>query len=599
LQEIPVIRRPLLVSTAALSALVLCGASSSAGAASTTTKAAGTASSLLTVATASAGGHVLRLADVSLLADTLSGSPLSKIVITPLEADGTAIGKQVITPDSSGSAVPSQSSPGALSGLLSVTSPALTAAATNAPAAHVGAVSLGSLKVVGLSVPLEGTLDLGSSVSGTTGALGQKSVVLENLALPSIADLLAALGLDLSKLPVVTLNNLVKQLDLVNGAVSAAQAAAGAALGQVSQATQTVTSATSALSQATASATAATAGLTSATATLQGLLDGVPAATLLALPGADTVAGFLALSPVSQAVVAGVVPGLSAALADFNLAQATATATAVVVTTATSALAAAQAALASLTSLLTAALAPLQAALTAVLDDTPLVSLDSLSLSSKAAAKSNKAGGQEAEVLGGSISGLHVLGTDVLDNALGVTSLDLTELVGSATTALTGAISTVTSTLSSVLSTVPSLPTLKIPAPTVSVLTKSATTGVSGGFGRASNTVSGLSISLPAISLPTSIALPGAASLPALTGVTQTVNGLLKSAPITLDLLSMSEQAAFRPAVVTPGTSTPTGGTPPTTPVAELPTTGLPVGIAVLSLVLVGGSLVLRRRVVS
>jgi hypothetical protein len=607
-------RRPLLVSTAAVCALVLCAASSSAGAATATAAkpAAGSASSVLSLVTATVGGHVLRSGDIALLSDTLTGSALSKVVVTPISADGAAVGQQVITPTSPAAAVPSQSSPGALTSLLSLTSPAVSAAATTVPAAHAGATSLGSLSLLGLPVALDGTLDLSSRVSSVTGALGTKTVTLTNLALPSIADLLAALGLDLTKLPVATLNDLVNQLDVVNGAVSAAQAAAGSALAQVVAATDQVSSATTALTSATSGVTSATATLTSATSALQALLTTVPALTLLSLPGANTLAGFLALPPVSQGLVEAVVPGLASALSSYDLAQTAVTAAQALLTTATSALATAQAALATLTATLQSLLGPLQSALTGALDATPLLSLDSLSLTSKAAATSAKSGGQQAEVLDGTVTGLRVLGTDVLSSALGTGAVSLTDLTSTATSALTSAIEGVTGTLSSVLSNVPGFPALSVPAPTVGLLTKSASTSISGGYGRALTDVQGLTLTLPSLSLPTALALPGAASLPALSTVTQAVPGLLTSSPLSLQLLTLSDQAAFRPAVAAvaaPGTTAPgapsTPGTPstpltpstPSTPAVELPHTGLPLGVAVLSFSLLGGALVLRRRV--
>lgn len=607
--------RPLLASTAAFSALVLCTSAGSADAAAAAKPAAGSASSVLSLLKVTAGGHQFRLGDLSLVADTLTGTPLSKIVVTPVTADGAAVGQQTITPDSSSFDVPSQSTPGTLGSLLSLTSPAFVTSATKAPSSHAGTTSLGSVKLLGLPVPLAGSLDLGSSVSALTGAKGSKSVSVKGLALPSIGDLLGALGLDLSKLPVSTLNTLVSQLGIVDSAVTAARTAASAALSQLSAASATVTTATTAVTKATAGVTTATAGVTKATAAvtsattaLQSLLTTVPLATQLALPGSNTTAGFLALPPVSQALVEGVVPGLSGALATYtsatsalSSAQTALTTAQTVLTTATAALASAQALLDGLLATLQSALAPLLSALTSVLDSTPLVSLDSLALTSSASATSNKAGGQKADVLGGTVTGLHVLGTDVLNKALGSSSLNVTDLIGTTATQLTTAISGLTNTLSTVLSSVPGLPKLSIPAPTVGLLTKTSGTSITGGFGRAQNAVHGLTISIPAITIPSAVALPGAASLPALSGVTQTVSGLLTSAPISLDLLTLSDQAAFSPAVTAvPPAKTPTTVTPPTvvpsTPAPELPHTGLPAGLAVLSFTMIAGALVVRRR---
>lgn len=595
--------RPLLASTAAATALLLGAAAGSPALASTAAAPAkGSAGSALSLLQVTAGGHQLALGDLTMTSDTVSGTPLASITLTPVTADGTAYGQQVITPSNSPVTVPAVSTPSALVSFASLTSPSFVTTATTAPATHLGSTSLGSLSLLGIAVPLTGSVDVGSSVSSTTGALGAKTVVLKNLALPSIADLLGGLGLDLSKLPVGTLDSLVGNLDLVTSAITTAEGAASGALAQVTAATSTVTAATAALSSANAGLAAPQSGVTSATATLQGLLDQIPLATLLTLPGANTIAGFTALPPLSQSLIDSLVPGTASAFSALTAAQTVLTTAQGVVATATATLATVTAALTALTAGLQSVLAPLQSLLTGVLNSTPLVSLGSLSLTSKAAATSNRSGGQQADVLGGSITGLKVLGTDVLDSVLGSSTLNLTDLVGSTATQLTSAIDGLTGTLSSVLSTVPGLPTLSIPAPKVELLTKTATTSISGGFGRAATTVQGLKITLPAIALPTSLALPGAASLPALSGVTQTVAGLLSSAPVSLNLLSLSDQAAFRPAVlastpIAPITPiTPTTPSTPSTPTAGLPNTGLPVGVVVLSLALIGGALVLRRR---
>ena len=231
----------------------------------------------------------------------------------------------------------------------------------------------------------------------------------------------------------------------------------------------------------------------------------------------------------------------------------------------------------------------------AVLGATSLVSLDSLTVGTKSSSTGNTLAGQTAEITGGEVQGLKVLGTDVLDAVLGTSTVDLSALVGAQAAAVTGAIDDLTGTLSSVLSSVPGFPALSIPAPVIGLLTKSTSTTVEDGFGKAMTSVSGLSISLPAVTIPSALALPDAAGLPALGGVTQVAN-TLTSAPLSIDLLTLSDQSAFRPALlagqVPPGVSTTgTTGNPPT-----LPTTGLPVGLSALSALLISAALVLRRR---
>lgn len=584
------IRRPVLATTAAASALLLCAAPSAGAAATAATPAAGSASSNLALLSVTAGGHALSVGNLALSSSTLTGTAVGKAVITPLLVDGTAYGQQTVTPSSSPVTVPGQSSPAALSQLLSVASPAFSASATDAPSSHAGTSSLGSFSILGLTVPLHGAVDLGSAVSTVDGAVGQKTVIIKDLKLPSVADLLAALGLDLSKLPVGTLTALTDQLGLATSAVNTARTAVDSAQAAVTTATATLGTKAAGLTSATAAQSAAQTALTSATTALQSVIAQIPLASLPV--GAGTVAGFTALPPATQSTLVALVPTSGpAALAGFDAAK-TALATATTaVTIAQAAVNAAQAALAALQATLTAAISTVLGLVTGILDSTPLVSLDTLNITSRAVAVTSKPGGQHAEVVGGTVSGLKVLGTDVLDSALGTSSVNLLDLVGTTAGTVNSTISNLTGTLSSVLSNVPSLPKLSIPAPQVALLTKSAKTGISGGFGTADTAVQGLRITIPAITLPTSVALPGAASLPALSGVSQ-VTGLLSSAPVSVGLATLSDQAAFKPAVVpgttpnaTPGTVTPT-----------LPRTGLPVGIAILSLALIGGAVVLRRR---
>jgi uncharacterized phage infection (PIP) family protein YhgE len=234
----------------------------------------------------------------------------------------------------------------------------------------------------------------------------------------------------------------------------------------------------------------------------------------------------------------------------------------------------------------------LLAAVTAVLDGTPLVSIDSFTVETQALAKSASAGGQTAKVVGGEIQGVHVLGTDVLNNVLGSSTVDIVELAGSTLSQVTSQISTLTGVLSSVLSAVPGL---SIPAPQVGLLTKSTSTSIENGFGVAKDSVNALSVTLPAITLPAALALPNAASLPAISGVPNLAGALgtaavgdLTSQAMTLRVGTLSEQATFRPGSAT--TTPPGAGGPP------LATTGLPGGIAVIGLLLIGFGLVVRRR---
>lgn len=541
--------------TTALALVALCTAPGVASAStSTSTPARGTASSALSLLAVQAGGHTVSVGGVQMTSDTLTGSPLAKVVVTPVTADGQAYGTQTITPASSPVSVGSQTSPSALGSIVSLASPALSAAATNAPSTHAGTTSLGSLSVLGIPVPLNGSLDLGSAVSGTAGAVSQKTVQVTGLALPSIADLLGALGLDLSKLPVSTLTDLVGQLGLVTTAVDTAQQALTDAAADLQSKKNALVASNAALQQASDALAAVVATVDTTT-----------------YPTVTDLTSYLALG--DKVPVNTDTPNLTSAYNTYTNAQ--------------SAVAAANALVNTAQGLVDTATTTLVGLVQGVLDGTPLVSLDSLKVISSASVSSAKAGGQHASITGGQVTGLKVLGTDVLDAALGSSTVDLTSLTGPAVSQVNGVLTTLTGTLSDVLSNVPGLPALKVPAPTVTLLGKSTSTGIVDGYGKALASLTGLRISIPGITVPSLAAVPGAASLPGISAVT----GGLASAPLQLDLVNLSEQAAFAPAVTTVGS-------PSVTP-TDLPHTGLPLGVAVLAVVATGGALVLRRRATS
>jgi hypothetical protein len=640
---------------------VLLGAVAGPAVASTTATtsrpAAGTATSALTLLGLALAGHDVSVGTVALTSDTVSGTPAAKVVVTPLTADGKAYGEQTVTPANSPASVPSFDSSSTLPALLgtvaSVKSPVFTVSSSDSSGASskAGAASLGSASILGLPVKLDGTIDVSSLVDGTNAA-GEKTLTVKNLALPSIADILGALGLNLKALPVKTLTDLLGGLNLTDSAVTTAQAALDAA-------SATIKSQTDALqSQIDSNQAKLDAAKTTLATQLQALdaakldLANSPAgAALVSAQQANTAAqtqlasANAQLSAANSALAAaqaalsplGVVsPTLTQAVTDaqnavnsatttanqtaaaLTQAQSAATALTTAVNAAQSLVDAAQKTVDGLTTLVTSLLDQLKtllgqlgpqlnnliAAVTAVLDNTPLVSIDSFTVQTLSSATSAAAGGQTAKVVGGEIQGVHVLGTDVLANVLGNTKVNVLDLAGSTLSQVTSKINGLTGVLSSVLSAVPGL---AVPAPTVGLLTKTTSTDVVDGFGTAADSVHALQVSLPAITLPAALALPGAASLPAITGVPSLKSTLgiaavgdLTSKAMTLSLGTLSESAKFRPAVaaVTPGTpSTPsTPSVPSSVGTPELPRTGLPAGIAIFGILLVGGGLVLRRR---
>jgi LPXTG-motif cell wall-anchored protein len=649
--------RPSPLLSAAAAAALLAAVAGPATAATTPAPAKGIASSSVTLLGVAAGGHTASAGTLELLSDMLGAESVAKILLTPLTADGTTYGQQTVTPENSPLTSPALTTGAlapALNGLIGLTSPVIDASVTNVagePKTAAGADSFGGLNVLGLPVALDGALEVGSAVTRAGGAVGEKTVVVEDLALPSVADLLGALGLDLKALPVDVLTELLEELDLVNTAVTTAdkaltdataaiQTQIDAAQAEVDKAAAALAAETAKLAGPQSQLAAAEQDLAAKTAALQPAKNAVAAAQSQ-LTAANTAAATAqsqltaAQAAAALGTVGGVVPAplaaaVTAAQTAVDAANASVTAASSAVTTATNDLAAAQsavdvaqaavnalkntiaaiqttidglqkvldAAVAALRNLLTGVqplIDQLLGAIMAVLDGTPLVSFDSLSVVTEAIASSNTSGGQTAKVVGGELVGLEVLGTDVLSNVLGTSSVDLLDLVGGTLADVNGLIAELTGTLSSVLSTVPQFPTLSIPAPQVGLLQKSATTDIVNGFGVASTSVKGLSLTLPSVSIPTALALPGAAELPALDGITQ-VAGLLTSAPVKVDVATLSSNSRFAPAVVAaPGTGTPTTGTP-TGAAPQLPRTGPTQALAVLGLVLMAGAVIARRR---
>ena len=666
---------PVLTSLALLVAAAPLGSAATAGAA----PAAGTSTSALTVLSLQLAGHDIRAGNVTMTTETLDGTPSSSVVVTPLNADGTPYGEQTVTPQSSPTSVPSFDSrtvvPAALSALASVRSPVLdvTSSTDKGAKARAASSSLGQVSVLGLPVGLDGTVDVTSAVDDLN-ALGTKTISVRNLALPSVADLLGALGLDLGKVPVSVLGDLLAGLSITDPAVTAAQqaldTAAAGIQAQIDAAQKAVDDATAALAAKTAELAGAEsqlaqkeAELAAATAALQPLKDAVTAAqatlatrnaelaaatsalnaqlALLLLPAGTALSSVPLLSQpllqpyydavaAAQAAVASASAVLTQATADLAAAQGPVDVIAAAVTALQGTVAALQATVDGLQQVLDSAVAALNsllsgvrpqldtllAAILAVLDATPLLSIDSLTVQTRARVTSAVAGGQVAEVVGGELQGLRVLGTDVLANVLGDTSIELLSLTGSTLGLVTQKVDALTGILAGVLSAVPGL---SIPAPQVELLSKSTTTDISDGYGVAGNAVQALRVTLPAITLPAGLALPGAAQLPAFTGVpgvgtvTASAVGDLVSKPVTIGIGTLSERAQFRPAVTAaapgtgaaPGTTAP-GGTPPgtdaptvtpdTTGVPELPRTGASSALVLLSVLLMGGAVALRRR---
>ncbi len=241
---------------------------------------------------------------------------------------------------------------------------------------------------------------------------------------------------------------------------------------------------------------------------------------------------------------------------------------------------------------LNAALAALNSALDTVLAlaasilDVPLVSIVSINVSSLAQV-GPKATNRTADVTG-TISGVSVLGADVLAMAgLGST----VDVIGSASAAVNQINSQVRGVLSPVFSALNSaVPGLTVPTPSVEFLTKQTGVGTDGAFGTAFAAVNALTVKIGALTIPTLVALP---TLPALPGITQSAASI-STAPIAMVVGQLGESARFRPASTTGAPITP--GSPGTNGGPTLPSTGAPVGLAVAALVVTGLAVAARRR---
>jgi hypothetical protein len=285
---------------AGLCVLAVAGAAVASAGSSDPAPAVGTARSELTLLNLSVGGQPLTVGQLVLNTSRDDGTS----VFTALTRNGTAYGQHSL---SAGSVeIPSLHSdtvlPDAVSKLVTVVTPAASMTA-GAGSTRAGFDSLGSVSILGLPLAIDGTLSTATGVDG--GRAGaEKTLVVRNLALPSIGGLLGALGLDITKLPSSTLNTLVEKLGIVDGPVTDARAALEAALApvraqltaaekQVADAQATVDAAKADVTQATTDVATAAATLDAATKALQSVLGTTPhlvRGALLGLPSPSPLA---------------------------------------------------------------------------------------------------------------------------------------------------------------------------------------------------------------------------------------------------------------------------------------------------------------------
>src|SRR3954463_5732 len=261
-------------------ALVLAASAAPALAATTTTPATGSARSTLTLLDLALGGHQVSAGQIAAVASN-TGSRVAQLVVTPAVLDGTAVGRQTVTPADAPATVPS-GSPQSVSvpNLLTVTGPTLTLDAQSSPTAVVTSAVLTALGQVTLtpaglaSLPINLQAASLNNIAKVTATQTEatKSVVIGGLSLPSVNQLLSSLGVDLNALlNQLTQGNLDKlgglvgaNLATLNAAVDTAQAALASAPDSLSAATAALAPATSALTSATSALTAANTALATA-----------------------------------------------------------------------------------------------------------------------------------------------------------------------------------------------------------------------------------------------------------------------------------------------------------------------------------------------
>lgn len=551
------LHRPVLAGLALGAVLPVTAAEAATG-----VTAAGSAVSTATIATVSVGELAGLTEAQSIAMGTLSATAGSgatpAVTFVPVTLNGVKNGAVTVTPANSPQSVGTVATDPL--GVVAATSPAakLTAAVDGAASSSGLESTLGSVNILGLPVGINGGLDAGS-VSDASHAQAGKAVSFSNLSLPNLSDLLGALGIDVDKLPVTTLNALITDLHI---AIDEAKQTA------LDAANDAVTDAEGAVTTAEGAVATATTGLATATTALETELNGV----IGSLPAGmePTAEAWDAASDAEKLVVTT----LSSDVADAATAY----------TAAKGALESAEDALEGLEDTLFDVLEDLADLVDGVLAGVSLVSIGEAQVATKAAVGSAK----EADVTG-FVEGVEVLGTDVLEAVTGDSKVDVAKLVGDAGDDVNAAIATTTAALSSVLSTVTGATGLVVPAPEVEVLTQKTLTGTDGLFGTAEATVSTLSISLGSATIPTAYALEDAGNQLGIAAVT----GGFKTAPLSMTVGTLVESARFRPGAAPNTPNTPNTPTTPGTP--NLPATGGPLGLAVIAVIGTGLAVGVRR----
>jgi hypothetical protein len=496
-------------------------------------------------------GTTITAGQIAAVAATTTKPHEAKLVITPIDSTLTGpVGQQTITPSSTTTTVPATPKSVSLpAGLGKVTGPTFGVKAADDAAGVLASAALKALgKVTVLTVPLNLRAASLSDVAKVTSsrASASKTLSLGSLSLPSLSDLLASLGLDLKGLlDELSQGKLTDLAGLVTSTTSGAVKSANAAV-DTAQAAITGTvpknldAAKTSLTAANGALTTANGTLTTANGAFTTAFAAIPAALLPAGVTTGTTADqFLALTPAVQAAID--------ALTGADLAS-----LAAAVQTAEAALQAAQDVVDTVQALVTALTDLINAVLNAVTGDgDPLAALGNVKVTTSAiAAKAPKA---VADV---SVGSVHVLGA-------------LTPL-GS----LTKSLSAVTDTLSSVLESVAGV---SFTPPSVSIGKPAKSTKTSGKTRFASASVTAVKLTLPSLTLPKTLTLPG---------VPTAISG-------SLTFGQLSDSAKWTPGTAatpsTPQSPNPSQGSP-------LPDTGGRALLPLAGLLILGAGLLLWRR---
>jgi trimeric autotransporter adhesin len=569
--------RPALAITAAL---VLAASAAPALAATTTTPATGSARSTLTLLDLALGGHQVSAGEIAAVASN-TGSRVAQLVVTPAVLDGTAVGRQTVSPANAPATVPS-GSPQSVSvpNLLTVTGPTLTLDAQSGPTAvftsavlkALGQVTLTPAGLASLPINLQAASLNNIAKVTATQTEATKSVVIGGLSLPSVNQLLSSLGVDLNALlNQLTQGNLDKlgglvgaNLATLNAAVDTAQAALGSAVPTTLNAAQTaLTSAQTTLASDNAALTAANTALAAANAAWSSALTTALAGPLGAALGLAGIGS--ASTPQDYLTAVAGTPAIS----DTTLVDA---ANAVVSAEAVqSAAAAAAAAAQTLVDNLNALVDALQALVTGVLnavtgDTDPLAALGNISVVTKAIASSHS----PTPVAEAKVGTLKILGNNAVPSQL------------------TSVLGTTTKTLSDVLNSVPGV---AFTPPSVGIGSGHTGTSTVGSTHKATASITGLTITLPSIAMPTALstittAVPGAATI---------VGNVVSVLGGTVHVAVLAESATH-----TPATSTTSGSPGSSAGGPSLAGTGMSRTIPVVAVLFVLTALaVLHRRRVS